>query len=96
MSGADNRNAQERPLEARALIAASPDAIVVECAALAPIGARVSLDLCPLGVLPAGEAPLHGKVVDVRRAGDGYRIALRLNSVSKAQREALKGAVTSA
>ena len=91
MSGADNRNAQERPLGALAIASATPEIVVIDCAAPAPIGARVCVDLRPLGALPPDEAPLRGKVVDVRRSGERFRVTLRLNSVSRSQREALKG-----
>jgi hypothetical protein len=86
-----SHNAHEKPLEALALAAAAPDAVVVESGTPAPIGARVSVDLGPLGLFSPEEAPLHGKVIDVRRAGDRFRVSLRLSSVSKSQREALKG-----
>jgi hypothetical protein len=89
-----NRNAQEKPLDALAIVSATPDAIVVETAGPAPIGARVSVDLWRLGAFPPEEAPLHGKVTDVRRAGERFRVTLRLNSVTKSQREALKGGIT--
>jgi hypothetical protein len=91
-----NHNAHERALDALAVVSATPDVVVVESAAPAPIGTRVCVDLAPLGLLPGGEGPLHGKVIDVRRAEGGFRIALRLHSVSKAQRAALKAGVTSA
>lgn len=88
-------SAGERAVDVAAVVSATPDVLVVESASPAPIGTRVSVDLAPLGTLPPGEAPLHGKVIDVRREGAGFRIAIRLHSVSKAQREALKAGITS-
>lgn len=82
--------AGERALDATAVVSATPDILVVESASPAPIGTRVSLDVRPLGLMGEDGAPLHGKVIDVRRAGDGFRLTLRLHSVSKAQRAALR------
>jgi hypothetical protein len=84
-----NHNAQEKPLDALAVVSATPDVVVIECGKPAPIGARVCVDLRPLGVFAPEEAQIHGKVVDVRRTGDRFRATLKLHSVSKSQREAL-------
>ena len=86
----------EKALDATAVVSATPDILVVESAAPAPIGTRVSVDVRPLGLLPPEEAPLHGKVIDVRRAGGGFVMTLRLHSVSKAQRVALRAGITPA
>ena len=78
---------QERPLAARAVLWLRGDLIRVAAAAPAPIGTRVRVDLAIAGVAIPGE--LKGKVIDVRREGDGFAATVRLHSLGKEQRAAL-------
>ncbi|MBI5500904.1 MAG: hypothetical protein HY907_11730 [Deltaproteobacteria bacterium] len=60
------------------------DVVVVLSPLPLPVGRRVDLSLGPDAGLP-----VSGKVIDVARAPDGFRLRIRLQSLPRARREAL-------
>lgn len=81
--------AADHQLDARRVVSAAGDLLVVEGAEPLPVGTRVLVPPTSVGLLEPGIEPLRGKVIDVRRADAAYTITLRLHSVTRAQREAI-------
>jgi hypothetical protein len=81
--------ANEHRMDVRRVVSAAGDLLVVEGAEPLPIGTRVCVPLACLGLREPDAEPLHGKVIDVRRAAQAYAVTLRLHNVTRSQRDAL-------
>jgi hypothetical protein len=82
-------NAAEHRVDVRRVVSAAGDLLVVEGAEPLPVGTRVCVPMTCLGVPAPDAEPLHGKIIDVRRAAGAYAVTLRLHNVTRSQRDAI-------
>jgi hypothetical protein len=81
--------AKEQRIDVRRVLSAAGDLLVVEGAEPLPVGTRVCVPMACLGAPEPEAEPLHGKIIDVRRAAEAYAMTLRLHSVTRSQRDAI-------
>jgi hypothetical protein len=81
--------AAERGLEVLEIVWLKGDLVCVEAAEPLPIGTRVCADLARVAAGAAIPDAPKGKVIDVKRAGAGFSVTLRLHSMTREQRAGL-------
>ena len=79
-------NQFERPMDVTAVESLVEDVATVLTARPLPLGSRISFT--------AQNALIHGKVVAIKKRGEGqFAVNVRLNSLTREDREALESAV---